>query len=321
MSKLGQPKITVLMPCFNSELTIRESIESVLQQTYTDFELLVINDGSRDTSGEIIEAFARADMRVRVVSQENQGIVSALNSGVELSRGSYIARLDSDDIAEAQRLERQIGFMESHPALALVGSFYTEIPSGVTHRMPTGSRQIREFLRHRGNAFVHSSVMMKRDICKALGGYRGFLPHAEDYDLWTRIADNYQVENIPEYLVRYRRQSTSISFLHLEQQAISALAVRRLSALRRNGGEEPDLGTGPITIETLTKLGCSLETVCEDMIRWIEWNGSTIFEPGAEQDIKVKFERLVEKYYRLRQDHMTRELAERLARSGSSAYF
>ena len=201
----NEVKISIVMPVYNGGAYLRESIESLLNQTYGDFELLVVNDGSADESGSIIRSFR--DSRIRLVEHErNQGIVASLNDGISLSRGIYIARMDQDDIALPGRLERQILFMEDHPGVGAVGSWVRTLgdPEERTLRYPSGPEEIRCRLFFE-NAMAHSTLFLrKRVIEESRLRYRDSYQGAEDYDLWVRISEMSRLENLQEVLLLYR---------------------------------------------------------------------------------------------------------------------
>lgn len=209
-----QPLVSVLLPVYNGARYIDEAIESILSQTYTNFELIIINDGSMDESEEVI--LRHQDSRIRYISQENKGLAMTLNIGISLASGDYIARQDQDDVSLPQRFSTQITFLETHPAYAMVGT-WAEIFSqnSVTpryHRHPTDPSAI--WLGLLTNCpFVHSSMMIRRTSIETIGGYstdRNRQP-PEDYELWSRMAKRYPVGNIPQVLVRYREVAGSMS--------------------------------------------------------------------------------------------------------------
>jgi len=214
ISKTEIPIVSVLLPVFNGSEYLRESIESILDQTYTDFELILIDDGSTDDSPEIMRQFD--DPRIRQYQQENVGLAKTLNRGIELSRGEFIARQDQDDVSLPERLLKQVDFLESNQNCALVGS-WAEILDGSNrteryHKHPTNSSTLKFELLF-NNPFVHSSIMIRKGVLERLGGYctdPKYQP-PEDYDLWARIARHYEIANIPEVLLLYREVPQSMS--------------------------------------------------------------------------------------------------------------
>lgn len=207
------PTISVILPVYNAASYLQDSIDSILCQTYGDFELIIINDGSRDASGEIIRSYS--DSRIVYLEQSNRGLAATLNRGIEFSSGRYVARQDADDIAMPERFARQISFLESHKEYALVGT-WAEIwsdrqPSGRVHRHPRENPRIQFHLLF-DNPFVHSSVVVRGDILKSEGGYTADASRQppEDYELWSRLARKYPVANLPEILQIYREVPGSI---------------------------------------------------------------------------------------------------------------
>lgn len=203
-----EPLVSVLMPAYNCASFIGAAIESVLAQTYSNFELLVVEDGSTDGTTEVLHAKARRDPRLRLIFQEHGGLVPALNTGLQQARGRYLARLDADDLAYPQRLQAQVHCLEEQPNLVIVGSAYALIDSrGVpdhTDYMPQSDTAIRwHNLFH--CPFAHTSVMLRLEALRAGGlSYNPAMQEAEDYELWSRLLQHGKGQNLPEPLVQYR---------------------------------------------------------------------------------------------------------------------
>ena len=230
------------MPVRNGAAWLREAVDSVRDQTFRDFELVIVDDGSDDETVHLLEQCARADDRVRVLRQTPVGIVAALNLGIAAARAPYLARLDADDVARPDRLALQLGFIERHDRVDLVGSaaHVIDADGAAIGRIapPTDPGKLVRHLR-RGNPFVHSSVMMRAEAVRRLGGYRRAFVAAEDYDLWLRMAENGGVANLPERLVALRRHDASISRRNAVRQAFSVRLAQRSAAARRTGAEDP----------------------------------------------------------------------------------
>ena len=214
------PKVTVLMPVYNGDRFLREAIESILNQTFEEFEFLIINDGSIDNTREIILSYD--DPRIRLVDNNcNLGLIRSLNKGLELAEGQFIARQDADDISEPERLAQQVAFLETHPEVALVGTWYKEIDSQGKLigecKLPCDCTQIRwELLFY--CTFAHPSVMLQKStIIKQIGFYSKAALHTEDYELWCRIARCFPVANLDKHLVRYRIHANSVTGIHGEK--------------------------------------------------------------------------------------------------------
>lgn len=230
------------MPVHNGARFLRPAIESVLAQTYRDFELLVIDDDSSDDSVAIARGFS--DPRVcGVAGHGRRGLAGTLNMGLGLAAGQYVARLDQDDVARADRLAKQVAWLDEKPAVALVGSLARLIDEQGRHvgkvQRPVSRIGIRWYSLIE-NPLIHSTAMFRAELVRAVGGYDDTLPLAEDYDLWGRMLRRHTVENIDDYLVDYRQSSSSMMG-HVEGDAhgdrqrqlrkiMSVLIERRVSA-------------------------------------------------------------------------------------------
>lgn len=208
---MSAPAVTVLMPVFNAAKHLRQSLESVLRQRFCDFELLVIDDGSSDSSAEILAAYG--DPRIRVLRNEkNLGLVATLNRGLEEARGDWIARQDADDISAPGRLAAQMAFVRGNPAVPLVGSdaLLIDATGRSRGRWRTGGHAdlVAWDLCFRA-PFAHSSALFRRSIVRRIGGYRD-LRACEDLDLWGRIAADFPVVTLRQALVKYRLHGESI---------------------------------------------------------------------------------------------------------------
>lgn len=206
--------ISVLLPVYNGAEHLKEAIQSILEQTYPTFELIIINDGSTDDSAAIIKQFT--DPRIRYYEQENHGLAFTLNRAIELSKGKYLARQDQDDISLPQRFEKQVRFMEAHADCGMVGT-WAMIWKGNNetkrnHEHPTESF-ILKFDLLLNNPFVHSSIMLRSQVFDEVGLYSTDKSRQppEDYELWSRIARKFDVANIPEILHIYREVPGSMS--------------------------------------------------------------------------------------------------------------
>jgi glycosyltransferase involved in cell wall biosynthesis len=200
--------VAVLLPVYNGAETLPAAIESILAQTHSDLELIVIDDASTDDSAAVIRAYARDDGRVRpVYHEQNEGLAATLNQGLELTDAEFVARLDQDDESLPERLATQLEFMADHPNVAAAGSFVYHMGRKPKWdrlvEFPTDPLGIRTTLR-RENCLYHPSVMLRREHILALGGYRAEFKNAEDYDLWLRTSRRYDLGNVPVPLIRYR---------------------------------------------------------------------------------------------------------------------
>ncbi len=207
------PEITVLMPAFNAAGYIGEAIRSVLAQTFRNFELLVVNDGSTDDTEAIVRSFV--DPRIVIVNQENRGVAAALNTGLVYARAEYIARFDADDLCLPHRLDVQLAFMERHPEYQVVGSAaeYMDVHGHFlfNHEPPAfSSTQLRE-LGYDICPFLHSSVMFRKEAVMENGGYSEHAYLFEDHFLWRNILNEHPCANLPEVLMKVRLNPESVT--------------------------------------------------------------------------------------------------------------
>ena len=207
------PVISVILPVYNAELYVIDSINSILNQTYKSFELIIIDDGSQDRSKELIESFH--DDRIKFYSTVNSGMAATLNFGLQLSKGKYIARQDGDDISHSDRFEKQIAFMENNSDIVLTGTWAKVLSLKKDTEMylkhPTDNLTLKLFLLF-DNPFVHSSIMIRKSVIDDIGNYDLAIPPLiQDYDLWSRVAERFEIANIGEILVDYRETEGSIS--------------------------------------------------------------------------------------------------------------
>lgn len=225
---MAAPCVSVLMPVCDGERYLEEAIRSILDQTFRDWEFIVINDGSTDGTAEIIERYRLSDPRIRVYEQPRRGLVAALNRGLTLARGAYIARMDADDVSLPDRLAVQIAFMESHPTVGVCGTWIETF--GVDHpdvrRYPADDAMIRSWMLFE-SVLAHPSVMMRREVVDRHGlSYDAAARHAEDYDLWVRAARHTDLANIPLVLLRYRSHPQQVVKKHETTKRESARRIR-----------------------------------------------------------------------------------------------
>lgn len=245
------PAVTVLMPVFNAAPFLAEAVDSVLAQSYRDFELLIVDDGSTDASAKILSGFH--DPRVRLVRNEaNTGIVCSLNRGLKLAEGTrYIARMDADDISLPARLERQVAFMDAHPEVGVCGTWLESFGAGLRALWspPCDDDAIRCSLLFE-SVLYHPTIVFRRSLLDRHAiTYSAEFPHAEDYELWSRLSDICSCANIAEVLLHYRLHRDNIGFRESKMQGASADGVRlRLLA---------SMGVKPDTAERATHAAVS----------------------------------------------------------------
>jgi len=229
------PDVTVVMSVYNDAAYLRDSIESILRQEGVSFELIVIDDGSTDGSGTMLDEYATKDPRLRVVHQENQGLTRALISGCSMARGMYIARQDSDDISFSDRLRRLTVELDSHKEVAVVASSSAMIGPGGEFLFNKYSEA--EPIDPETDTFCHGSLMFRRDAYERIGGYRSEFRAAQDVDLQFRLAEAGKVRFIHDLLYAYRIDERSISALSPLQRKLAQLAELARDA-RRAGEDE-----------------------------------------------------------------------------------
>jgi GT2 family glycosyltransferase len=236
------PAISVLMPVHNAGRFLAPALDSILAQTFSDFELIAINDGSTDDSGQALAEFAARDPRIRVISQHNAGIVAALNRALELARAPLIARMDADDLSRPDRFAKQVAYLREHPEVAVVSGAMDLIDENGAHlrvaTFPTDPDAVASELLHR-SCVCHPAVMAHVAALRSVGGYRANARHAEDYDLWLRIAEAGRIANLPDVLLSYRVHPQAISARNVVAQELAALAARGAARLRRSGMPDP----------------------------------------------------------------------------------
>jgi glycosyltransferase involved in cell wall biosynthesis len=222
------PKVSVLLSIYNGERFLKEAIESILVQTFKDFEFIIINDGSTDKTGAILADYQQSDPRIRVFDQENRGLIASLNRGCRLAQAAYIARMDADDISLPDRIAMQVDAMESHPEIGILGSaveFIDEkgVPNG--QRFYPNDSYLVGWTFLFGNNLAHPSVMMKRGVVDRVGYYRREALYVEDYDLWVRASKVTRIANISRILLQRRNWTGSISSCHLQMQEQNVVKI------------------------------------------------------------------------------------------------
>ena len=223
----GNPKVSVLMTVYNGEKFLRESIESILCQTFDDFEFIIIDDGSTDASPNIMASFS--DPRLVFVQQENIGQTKSLNKGLHLARGEYVARQDADDISLPDRFEKQAAYLDAHPEVVVVGGSVIRVDEqgNALRRLvfPQTHRKVRKRLRQGINPLVHTTVMFRRREIVSLGGYNEHFPVIQDCELWFRVSECFRLANLPDVLCYYRFHPKSLSSSYTMDRALLALRI------------------------------------------------------------------------------------------------
>jgi glycosyltransferase involved in cell wall biosynthesis len=225
------PRVSILLSVHNAESTVGASVASLLAQTWTDFELLLVDDASTDGTAAVLDTFTDPRIR-RLRLPVNLGLTAALNEGLRMARGKYLARLDADDVATPDRLARQVAFLDAHPEIGVLGSSYEMRPPGcdpVPFRNPSEQTHLR-FAMLFDNAIAHPTVLMRRSLLA--NGYDPAFPCAQEYALWAALWDCCGLLNLPETLVIYGHAPSRISVSRRPEQERLAAQVS-LSLMRR----------------------------------------------------------------------------------------
>lgn len=257
---MNRPLISVVMCAYNAQAFLREAVDSILNQTFSNFEFIIVDDGSTDNTTAILDEAQNNDRRVRVVHATHAGLIASLNRGCALAQGEYIARMDADDIAHRERLTLQAAFMETHPEVAVLGAAVELIdaagkPLAVSKNETADADIKRELLKR--CPIWHPTVLMRRSALEAASGYRPILVDAEDYDLWLRISERFQLANLEQVLLQYRLHSNQISVRKRKTQTFGVLAARKAAIQRRAGKPDPLENYSHVTKELLDALGVS----------------------------------------------------------------
>lgn len=236
------PLVSVLMPVYNGELFLSDALESILSQSFSDFELILIDDGSTDKTTEILHQFNQRDKRIKVFRHEkNLGLTKSLTFGLTKCRGEFIARHDADDLSEPERFACQVSFLREYPDYGLVGTAVSRIDSQANiidqPIVINGDKSIRSLIKGI-NPFAHGSIMMRKSTVDNVNGYRSGFRYAQDYDLWLRISEITFVDNLLERLYRLRIHPAGISKQKLPIQIQYAAIAWYFANERHNEGSD-----------------------------------------------------------------------------------
>jgi glycosyltransferase involved in cell wall biosynthesis len=235
------PLVSVLLASRNGERFLPEALQSLAAQTYTALEPILVDDGSTDRTGAILEELAASHPSARVLRTAGVGLASALALAAKEARGDYLARHDDDDRSHPERIERQVRYLTSHPEVAVLGTAAHMIDSEGrrigTHPVPQSPEEIRRTLR-RAAPFVHGSVVMRRDAYEAAGGYRGAFRASQDYDLWLRIAPSTGMANLADPLYEWRLHDAGVFSRARADQLFYAAVARAFADERRDAGSD-----------------------------------------------------------------------------------
>lgn len=231
----NNPKVSVIMSVYNCEKYIRQAIESILNQSFRDFEFIIVDDCSTDKSLEIIRKYQDKDNRIKIIlNSENIGLTKSLNKAIKQTQGDYVARMDCDDISLLERLEKQIRFMENNPKIVLCGTLGWIINNNgdivKEKNIATDYKTIKKKLLF-NNQFIHSSLFIRKDVLRKEGLYDEDFNKSQDYELVLRLASKYPVVNLSDYLIKWRVNNNSLSWSDKRQEK-DALKARKYAITR-----------------------------------------------------------------------------------------
>jgi len=234
------PKISVLMPVYNAEKYVSLAVDSILNQTFLDFEFIVINDGSTDGTLDILQRYAQQDSRIRLISRENKGLVATLNEGLALAKAPLIARMDADDIALPERFSKQYKYLNKNTEVVLVGGRCVAIDScgdsmALWNQLTSfDDIQDQHLNSLNGSAVAHPSMMFRKEVVQAVGGYLAESYPAEDLDLLLRVSDEGSIENLEDVILKYRVHAGSICANDKQKQNNQVYKIVNKARERKN---------------------------------------------------------------------------------------
>ena len=268
-----KPEVSVIMPVYNGAQFLEEAVTSILVQTFRDFEFIVVDDGSTDQTPEVLGRLASRDKRLRVIVQPNAGIVMALNRAIDEASGTWIARMDSDDVSLPDRLKRQYGEAIADPDVAVLGGDCILIDEGGRRfgmkRFPSKRGGVLRSLEGGGVGIAHPTAFIRRKYLDAAGGYRERFRHAEDTDLWLRLAEMGDIRSIGAVVLLLRKHDSNVSLLSGgASQRRSSHAARVCHFRRAMGLPDPSKSGDPEWLKFITWLEGRLVRIEEQDI-WL----------------------------------------------------
>jgi Glycosyl transferase family 2 len=253
------------MPVCDGIRFLAEAVESILEQTFGDFEMIVVDDGSTDGTPELLKNYRQGDSRVIIHRRNHRGLVASLNEGCSLARGRYIAIMHADDVAFTERLERQVDCLAAYPHLAVVGTGHTLIDTDGVRRGESSYPASTDEIAHRllsKNCIAHPTVMFRKAAIDRVGRYRAAFFPCEDYDLWLRVSETFPLANLQEPLLAYRLHEGSVSMNYLRQGVLARFAAQAAASLRRDGDGDGFLANQTeLSIEILEYVGLERQVV------------------------------------------------------------
>ena len=231
---ISGPVVSVVMPVFNGETYLRESVGSILKQTYSNFEFIILNDGSTDATSSILKTYR--DQRIRLIERDHKGFASSLNEAINLSHGEFIARMDADDISSENRLQIQYDFMQLNPCIDILGGQAEMIDVHGNHLgdfpiQPLTNRLINKYLKY-SPALAHPTYFVRKNVYKVLEGYRDLTP-AEDYDFLLRAFEKgFKMRNLNEVVLKFRKNPDGMTLSNLQRSYFLSHHIRKMHKRR-----------------------------------------------------------------------------------------
>lgn len=239
-------KVSILLPVYNGEHFLKEAVESILSQTFTDFEFIIMDDGSTDGTSAILDHYKRSDDRIHVHHHEHQGLIASLNRGCHIAQGKYLARMDADDVSLPERLAKQVEYLETHPEVGVLGCG-VQVIDGCGNktrilRFPTTHSVLRfRLCFFNALTFAHPAVMMRRELLERVEGYNPDMVHSEDYELWSRLCGLTRLSNLRDVLFYLRKHESNVTRIpqHIQLQIKNGMAINQRVLLEVLGEEIP----------------------------------------------------------------------------------
>ncbi len=285
MTVIQRPHVSVVMVIRDVERYLPEAIESILKQTFRDFEFIIVDFGSKDRSKDIAASYAVHDSRIKLSEIAACSYIEAKIAACLLPKGSYIAIQDADDVSLPDRLEAEVEFLVKNPQVGFLGGAVEWIDAqgnslASANDYPTRDADIRAELQVR-NTFWHPTILMRRDAYVLVGGYRAAFIQSDDYDLWLRMSEHYQCANLEQRVLKYRVHSQQLSVRKRKDQVLCTLAARAAASLRRAGKVDPLDSASAITPALLGLMGVSEAAQKKEFIDDFRGYVRLMFESGG----------------------------------------
>ena len=267
--RTADPLVSVVMVACNVERFLAQAIDSILTQSYKNFEFIIVDFGSTDKSKAIAARYAKEDDRIKLHEIPSCSLPEARNAACSFARGKYAAIMDADDVACPERLALQVEFLESHPEVKALGGAVEWIDTNgtplIVRENPVANKEIQALLRECCPLW-HPSAMVSLDAFLGVGGYRSPFVVAQDYDLWLRMSEHYEIANLRQVVLQYRIHPYQVSLLKQTQQTLNVLAARASSEARRSGRSDPLDGVKEITPDLVSRLGVSSSKLQNELV-------------------------------------------------------